>query len=97
MRINNFVISIIFWENLWTDENLRCVDFLWVTCVDQELDQLAIGHQELRDEVNIPVPRIFFMHWGSNLNSKVPLLLGLPSPSIALIRSRNPKLGEKFL
>ena len=33
------------------------VDFMWVTCVDQELDQLAIGHQELRDQVNIPVPK----------------------------------------
>ena len=35
------------------------VDFLWVTCVHQQLDQLAIGHQELWDQVNIPVPKIF--------------------------------------
>ena len=37
------------------------VDFLWVTCVHQQLDQLAIGHQELWDQVNIPVPKIYIL------------------------------------
>ena len=63
------------------------------TCVDQQLHKLTVGHQELGDQVDVPVSKKWWNDWWN----EVLWHCFLPSPSIALIRRRNPKLGEKFL
>ena len=89
----NYLAWIANWYNRYKERYLNMVSVYNFTCVDQQLHKLTVGHQELGDQVDVPVSK----KWWNDLWNEVLWHCFLPSPSIALIRRRNPKLGEKFL
>ena len=89
----NYLAWIANWYNRYKERYLNMVSVYDFTCVDQQLHKLTVGHQELGDQVDVPVSK----KWWNDWLIEVLWHCFLPSPSIALIRRRNPKLGEKFL